>query len=304
MTICVADYTSASGPSFSPSAGSIASGTTVTDSCTGGSPYISTGSTAVAGATGIVVSSPETLYGSCQGSGYFIAGSASYAIGGTFAFPNAAYANGTSAGANSKSLSAFGSPLTDPSFIVVGCMGAGGGGNTFAVPTDTAGNVYVDGGSGQIQYNGALIQMELFYSLNTHTTSANVVTCNLSAGTLSYLQGSAVEITGAAASSPIDGGSGAGYSSKSGTGGSAGANALAATSITPAGNGDLILGYFAATNALPSAGTSPHAFTDQNPSASTLLETFTQASSAAIAATAGDSYASDPFGALVIAVKP
>jgi hypothetical protein len=68
-------------PVFSPVAGAITSGSTVTATCTGGSPYISTGTTAVAGATGIVVSSAETLYGSCQGSGYFTTASAAYTTG-------------------------------------------------------------------------------------------------------------------------------------------------------------------------------------------------------------------------------
>ncbi len=82
---------SAAIPVFSPAAGAIASGTTVTTSCTGGSPYISTGTTAVAGATGIVVSSLETLYGSCQGSGYFTTGSAAYTLTGTTTYVNTTF---------------------------------------------------------------------------------------------------------------------------------------------------------------------------------------------------------------------
>ena len=69
------------GLSFSPAAGSVSSGTTVTTSCTGGTPYIScNGTTSVAGATGCSVTAPETLYGSCQGSGYFITGSSVYTV--------------------------------------------------------------------------------------------------------------------------------------------------------------------------------------------------------------------------------
>ena len=74
---------SASGPTFSPAAGAISSGTTVTDTCPGSStPYISLGTTPVAGGTGISVTSPETLYGLCTGSGYFTSGSAAYTISG------------------------------------------------------------------------------------------------------------------------------------------------------------------------------------------------------------------------------
>lgn len=73
---------SAASPTFSPVAGAISSGTTVTTACTGGSPFISAGTTAVAGATGIAVSSAETLFGSCQGSGYFTTGTAAYTVTG------------------------------------------------------------------------------------------------------------------------------------------------------------------------------------------------------------------------------
>jgi hypothetical protein len=71
---------SGAGPVFSPVAGAISTGTTVTATCANGSPFVSTGTTAVAGATGIAISASGSLYGSCQGSGYFTTGSAYYTI--------------------------------------------------------------------------------------------------------------------------------------------------------------------------------------------------------------------------------
>lgn len=69
------------GPTFSTPSGFIIPGTTVTDTCPGSaSPYISTGTTPVAGATGIVVSSAETLFGLCQDGGYNTFGNAIYNI--------------------------------------------------------------------------------------------------------------------------------------------------------------------------------------------------------------------------------
>jgi hypothetical protein len=114
----------ASGPTFSPAAGTVTSGTTVTDSCSAGTPYISTGATAIAGATGIAVSSPETLYGSCQSSGYFTTSSAAYTVG------ILTYVNTTFNEASSGALSG-----TTPATCANGCTGTWtltGGSNDFA----------------------------------------------------------------------------------------------------------------------------------------------------------------------------
>jgi len=67
-------------PTFTPNAGEIASGATVTTACSGGSPFASLGTTAVAGATGVTVSATGPVYGSCQGSGYFTTGTAYYNV--------------------------------------------------------------------------------------------------------------------------------------------------------------------------------------------------------------------------------
>jgi hypothetical protein len=69
---------SAATPTFSPVAGSVSPGTTVTATCTFGSPFVSLGTTAVAGGTGVSVSTTGPVYGSCQGSGYFTTGVAYY----------------------------------------------------------------------------------------------------------------------------------------------------------------------------------------------------------------------------------
>jgi hypothetical protein len=100
-------------PTFSPSAGAITPGTTVTAACSSGTPYISTGTAAVAGGTGITVSSAETLYGSCQGSGYFTTGSAAYTAT-TTTYINTTF-NEASAGAALAG--------TTPATCASGCVG-------------------------------------------------------------------------------------------------------------------------------------------------------------------------------------
>jgi hypothetical protein len=107
---------SASAPTFSPVSGTVSSGTTVTTSCSGGTPYISAGSTAVAGATGIAVSGSQTLYGSCQGSGYTTTGSAAYTVsgGGTTTYVNTTF-NEAGAATNLAG--------TTPATCAAGCVG-------------------------------------------------------------------------------------------------------------------------------------------------------------------------------------
>lgn len=291
---------SAAGPTFSPVAGAIASGTTVTTACTGGSPFISTGTTAVAGASGISVTTPETLYGSCQGSGYFSTGSAAYTVTTGFSIANSKFFHGTSSAITSAALPAFSSALTAGSLIIVHQYATTA---TFSVPTDTAGNTYIDCGPGAAAFSVSASSSRCFYALNTSTTASNIVTIHSASTT--FLSALAFEVLGAASSSPIDGGVGVGYSSKANaTGGAAGANNLTATTLTPAGNGDLIVAFFATSAGGATAGTSPNAFTLVNGSWVQGSEYFTQAISAAIVATASDSTSIDPYAAIVIAVKP
>ena len=69
------------GMSFSPTAGAVTGGTTVTVACTGGTAYISCdGAMSAAGATGCSVTTAKTLYGECAGSGYQLTGSAAYTV--------------------------------------------------------------------------------------------------------------------------------------------------------------------------------------------------------------------------------
>ena len=293
----------APGPTFSPAGGSYGSGVVVTDTCPGSAtPWISTGVTPVAGATGITVSVSKTLYGSCQGSGYFTTGLASYTVTPGFSIVNTgAYGSGNSS-VTSQALSAFAGSLTNPSLIFVHEFAVGTP-SSFPVPTDTAGNTYLDCGGGIVTWNSSR-SAECFYALNTHTTASNVVTVRSSSG-VNNLNGNAFEITGGATSSPIDGGPGAGYSVlANGTGGSAGADNLSATALTPNGSGDLIIAMFKGMFAVPTVGTSPNLFTSISSATAALPEYFLQPVSASITATASDSYSGDPYSALVVAIRP
>jgi len=291
----------AAGPTFSPAAGSI-SPQTVTTSCpSGGTPYISAaaGTTAVAGATGVAVSTATTLYGSCQGSGYFSTAFANYTV--PFSIVNSKYLSGVATPATSAALPSFSAALTPGSLIIVHEYAVVVG--SFTVPTDTAGNTYVDCGPGAAPFGATTDLSECFYALNTHSTASNVVTIH-STSSATYLSALAFELLGAPASSPIDGGALVGFSSKNNaTGGAAGSNNLTGTTITPAGNGDLIVAFFASGSG-NTAGTSPNAFTLVNGSWIQGSEYFTQTTAAAISATASSAASSDPYAAIVIAVKP
>jgi len=88
-----------------------------------------------------------------------------------------------------------------------------------------------------------------------------------------------------------------------GVGGAGGANSLTASALTPAGNGDLIVAFFASSTG-GTAGTSPSTFTLVTSGWVQPSEYFYQPSSAAITATASDSTSSDPYAAIVVAIKP
>jgi hypothetical protein len=217
-----------------------------------------------------------------------------------FTIANNGYLHGSSTPATTATLTTFSSALTSGSLIIVHQYSAAA--SSYSVPTDTAGNTYVDCGPGAGSFNANADNFECWYALNTHTTASNVVTVH--ASSVAYLSGMAFEILGAASSSPIDGGSGVGYSTKSNaTGGAAGSNNLSATALTPTGNGDLIVAFFAAGNGA-TVGTSPNAFTLVNAGWIMSSEYFTQTTSAAITATGSDSASSDPYGAVVVAIKP
>lgn len=212
-----------------------------------------------------------------------------------YSIANKGFENGTSTSVTSATLSTFSNPLTANSTILVFELQAGTG--TFSVPTDTAGNTYADCGGGKIQFD-TTNSMQCFYTLNTHTTASNVITIHANTSN-PYLYGQALEITGAAASSPIDV-----YSVKaSATGGASGSNNLSATALTPTMNGEMIVAAFFGNSGPVTVGTSPNAFTLGN-SSGAFVEYFIQGTAAAITATASDGTSSDPYGALVVGLKP
>lgn len=226
---------------------------------------------------------------------------ASSSGGSGFTIANNGFFHGSGTPASSATMTTFSSALTPGSLIVVHQYSATA---TYSVPTDTAGNTYVDCGPGPGLFNVGGDSTQCFYALNTHSTASNIVTLHTTGATVAFFSGMAFEVLGAASSSPIDGGSGVGYSLLSNaTGAAAGSNALSATAITPAGNGDLIVAFFASGNG-SGVGTSPNAFTVVNASWVQSSEYLTQANSAAIAATGQDSASSDPYGAIVVAIKP
>jgi hypothetical protein len=94
---------------------------------------------------------------------------------------------------------AFANPLTNGSLIVVTLVSFSAP-NTHT-PTDTAGNTYIDCGAGAVNGNVNNGSSQIFYALNTHTTSANVVSF-VNPEPHSYTL-TAMEFTGGAAASPV-----------------------------------------------------------------------------------------------------
>lgn len=206
----------------------------------------------------------------------------------------------SSASGSSLATAAFTNPLTNGSIIVVGVTADNSAG--FGI-TDTAGNTYVDSGAGQLTWSAIFSQV--FYVVNSHTTSSNVVTFSIGT-TANFPRMCAAEWTNTAGipASPVDGGTGVGFSSLSSTGGAAGANSLVATPITTVTSGDLITPWFTELNGTLNAGTTlPWIAANQSGAIAEMLEYLQQASAGSITATAGDTSSSDPFGAIVVAFK-
>jgi hypothetical protein len=214
----------------------------------------------------------------------------------------------TGTGTTAKSAAAFSSALNNPSLIVVRCLAlvpfsTSGSTTVFAVPTDTAGNTYVDIQVGLTGFDTTQQTIETFYALNTHTTASNVVTCHSNAGSLTFFSTIAAEFTGGATSGPID----TKFYNNEQTSGASGSNALvlgAQSQWPPTVNGDLIVAVFGNGNdGGLSAGTSPNAFTQISNSAGE-FEYFVQTTAAAIQPTAGDTNSSDLWGGMWVAFTP
>jgi hypothetical protein len=103
--------------------------------------------------------------------------------------------------ASSVQSAAFASPLTNGSIILVAWEGDGVTSTNVAnTPTDTAGNTYVRVSS---TLENATFDLEVWYTLNTHTTAANKVTItDTGAGIDSII--AVEEWTGAASVTPVD----------------------------------------------------------------------------------------------------
>jgi hypothetical protein len=145
------------------------------------------------------------------------------------------------AGAGAASTDAFANPLTNGSLIVVHVWRQAAP----TTPTDTAGNTYSDCGSGSVIFHTDY-RIQCFYTINTHTTSSNVVTST------SALNIIASEWTGNAASSPVD----VFHSTASGTTLSTdGADNMTSGAATTNVNGDLIIGNWSTYTGAAASGT-------------------------------------------------
>lgn len=211
----------------------------------------------------------------------------------TWAQTNNKTASGTT---DPISTAAFTNALHNPSIIIV-TIGITGNTNT-STPYDTAGNTYIDSGTGQIKYASNARTIQVFYALNTSTTASNVV--SLANPAAFGIQIIAEEWTGGATSSPVDGTPASNPNANTGTGG--GQN-MTVGPTTPTLCTDLIIGAAGDTTGTPTFTIGP-GFTAQTVAGSrTTVEYVVQTTPAAISATWNDSVNSDAYGAIVAAFK-
>jgi len=194
----------------------------------------------------------------------------------------------TITGSGSPETVTFSTPLTNPSLIVVLASGPTG---TYTI-TDTAGNSYLDCGQGQIVFNSSADGTQCFYSLNTHTTTSNVVSfASTGGGTMSLV---ATEWTGSALVSPVDVLQNSGTNVNTGSGGGQNLSSGGATTT----GADLVIGMAGVVTGPLTVGTG---FT---PTSSNNFEYLTQSGPGALAATWSDPTNTDPYAALMVAFKP
>lgn|SRR5574337_27723 len=195
----------------------------------------------------------------------------------------------------------FTTNLSNPSTIIVVCRAANID-PPIGVPTDTAGNSYVDSGLGYVQVNAGTPRdsMIIYVANNTHTTASNVVTCNFGGATV-FIE--AAEITGCNPCGIVDGKASSIHQTAS-----SGANTVISTSYNTTINGDFIFFTFFDQGGASgySAGTSPLTFTLMpfTPTI-TVSEETTQATHGSIAPTAGFSSGGPiTWGGMSIAIAP
>lgn len=165
---------------------------------------------------------------------------------------------------------------------------------TISTPNDTAVNTYLDCGAGLISYAGGALSIQLFYALNTHTTSSNVISvANSGAATMEVI---AVEWTGAATSSPVDGTN----KTANGSTGTGGGQNMTGGAVVTAQSGSLVVGFGADADA--STITAGTGFTIML-SGSPFLEYQIQATAGSIAATWNSNINSNPYGAITAVFK-
>ena len=159
------------------------------------------------------------------------------------------------------------------------------GGGTIGAPTVSDGTGYTQGGSTLV--SGASVDGAIYYRTSV-SSGSHTITATFSSATAGLL--AAYCIGGAGA---FDGAAG-NDSSFAGTG----TNAVLGGSVTTTAGGDSVNGFFSVVSGSGtlSVGTSPGTFTTQSCTGTALCETYTQASSGAIQASATSSASSEVIG--------
>jgi hypothetical protein len=201
---------------------------------------------------------------------------------------------GTSSGGNIQTSSAFSSPLTNPSLIIVAVSNTSTG--TLNTPTDTATNSYIDSGAGKVLLGSWAFQ--LFYALNSHTTASNFVYMTNGANP-NHAEIWALEFTGGATSNPVDK-----YTSNANANtGSGGGQNVVVGPLTPSYSGELFVGVNNATNGLGVFTGSPWTTQEVNLSIGNEAVGAVQGTAAAFTGTWYDNANNDIYSAMMVAFK-
>lgn len=188
---------------------------------------------------------------------------------------------------------AMSAALTPGSIIIVKVTRNGDA--TIPVPTDTAGNTYVDCGQGSVYFVASTNLLQVFYCYNTHTTASNVVSVANANGRAPT--STAVQYTGNASSGAIDSFAGI-NDSTSGTGG--GQN-LSVGPLSPSTNGEMIIGFCTQVAGILTVGTG---FTGYTTETAHKGEWLNQAIKASISATWHDATDNDGYCGIAVALAP
>ena len=183
----------------------------------------------------------------------------------------------------------FTNSLHNPSVIVFACKDVAAA-VSWQTPTDTAGHTYVDSGNGNLTFNSGAADVQMWYALNTSTTSGNVITQPASGsyrcvGVEFYVSSGTISTDKIASQT----------NQNSGTAGGQNVSSTATSALSTAA--DLAIGVGTVITGTMTAGTGFTATSHP------MMEYQALSATTGLAATWSDSANSDPYAAMITTFK-